>query len=548
MFPRVHQFLTLALGIAVLLVTALPAHARAQADRRCFPETSFCIEGRIRQFWEQNGGLPVFGLPIASQQQEIIEGQPFQVQWFERNRLELHPEQARPYDVLLGRLGADSLTRLGRDPFAWPTSEPQNGCKFFPATGHNVCDAILSAWRANGLELDGRSGTSEAESLALFGLPLGDAQTEMIAGQEYTVQWFERARFELHPENAPPYNVLLGLLGNDLRSPLNDVFGQAGGGETFMFVNQPGTLDTQFASAEDCRRTGQQGLRLAYNFTGSGNGGWVFHWANAPGGRFDAAQLTTLTFWVRGSAPNGFQIGLRDTSEHEAKVESRNFVAVSADEWRKVSVPLGQFADASGTIDPAAIKNFNFGFNASHGAGSICIDDIAFQPGPASPLPDVMIAAQQAAGAQAFHWQYEPGALAERFTEAEECRHSGSYGLQLIYGFSGTGNGGWGVHWANTPTRHFDAAAFSTLSFWVRGAAPQGFHIGIKDSAQKEVKVESRDYTIVDTAEWRQISVPLSAFADRAGKVNPGAVENISIGFSGDHGSGSICVDEIGFQ
>src|SRR6185436_17614933 len=106
--------------------------------------------------WEQNGGLPVFGLPIAPQQQETIEGQPFQVQWFERNRLELHPENARPYDVLLGRLGADSLARQGRDPFTFPRSEPQTGCRFFPETGHNVCDAILAAWRASGLELDGR--------------------------------------------------------------------------------------------------------------------------------------------------------------------------------------------------------------------------------------------------------------------------------------------------------------------------------------------------------------------------------------------------------
>jgi micrococcal nuclease len=31
------------------------------------------------------------------------------------------------------------------------------------------------------------------------------------------VQWFERARFELHPENPPPFNVLFGLLGNEIR-------------------------------------------------------------------------------------------------------------------------------------------------------------------------------------------------------------------------------------------------------------------------------------------------------------------------------------------
>jgi hypothetical protein len=30
------------------------------------------------------------------------------------------------------------------------------------------------------------------------------------------MQYFERARFEAHPENAPPFDVLLGLLGRQL--------------------------------------------------------------------------------------------------------------------------------------------------------------------------------------------------------------------------------------------------------------------------------------------------------------------------------------------
>jgi hypothetical protein len=202
-----------------LALTLLPAgSASAQTSERCFPETGFCIAGRIREFWEQNGGLPVFGFPIAPQQESSIEGKPFQIQWFERNRLELHPENAHPYDVLLGRLGADRLAQQGRDPFIFPKSEAQAGCRFFPETGHNLCGDILAAWRASGLEFDGKRGKSEAENLALFGLPLSDAQTETIEGKTYTVQWFERARFELHPENAPPYNVLLGLLGNEVHS------------------------------------------------------------------------------------------------------------------------------------------------------------------------------------------------------------------------------------------------------------------------------------------------------------------------------------------
>jgi len=204
-------------ALCALLMFTIPT-ATAQTDQYCFPETGQCISGRIRQFWEQNGGLPVFGYPTGPQQEIQIEGKPFQAQLFERNRLELHPENQPPYDVLLGRLGADRLAQQGRDPFTFPKSEQQEGCRFFPETGHNACGDILAAWHANGLEIDGVAGKNEGENLALFGLPLSDLMTETLSdGKEYQVQWFERARFELHPENQPPYNVLLGLLGNELR-------------------------------------------------------------------------------------------------------------------------------------------------------------------------------------------------------------------------------------------------------------------------------------------------------------------------------------------
>src|SRR5262249_12719582 len=51
----------------------------------------------------------------------------------------------------------------------------------------------------------------------LFGFPISEPQMEQSSdGNTYLTQWFERARFEFHPENAPPYDVLLGLLGVDL--------------------------------------------------------------------------------------------------------------------------------------------------------------------------------------------------------------------------------------------------------------------------------------------------------------------------------------------
>ena len=189
-----------------------PAHA----EQRCFVETNQCIDGRIREFWEKNGGLAVFGLPIAPQGQFTVDGKPLVGQRFERNRLELHPENARPYDVLIGRLGATRLTQQGRDWFSFAKSSDTGGCRVFAETGHAICGDILQAWRANGLQLDGKKAVSDAESLALFGMPLSGVMTETLSdGKQYQVQWFERARFELHPENPAPYNVLLGLLGSE---------------------------------------------------------------------------------------------------------------------------------------------------------------------------------------------------------------------------------------------------------------------------------------------------------------------------------------------
>jgi hypothetical protein len=218
---RVHLLTLLALS----LVLATPgARTAMAADERCFPATGQCISGRFRSFWEENGGLAVFGYPIAAPSQEINrdDGQPYSTQWFERNRFELHPENAAPYDVLLGRLGDDRLRWQSVDWQALPqAADPQADCLWFAQTSHAVCDqadrsGFQTYWRTHGLH-DPRL-TSFQQSLALFGLPLSEATIEVnpTDGQPYLTQWFERARFEWHPNEPAAYNVLLGLLGNQL--------------------------------------------------------------------------------------------------------------------------------------------------------------------------------------------------------------------------------------------------------------------------------------------------------------------------------------------
>ncbi len=83
-----------------------------------------------------------------------------------------------------------------------PHAGAQEGC--FPQTNQCVQEPFLTYWRTHG-------------GLAIHGYPLSTASPEQLEdGKTYTVQYFERARFEHHPENPAPYDVLLGQFGRRL--------------------------------------------------------------------------------------------------------------------------------------------------------------------------------------------------------------------------------------------------------------------------------------------------------------------------------------------
>lgn len=202
-------------GLLALLAFT-PTYAQPAFDSVTFPETGYTVSGRFLEYWQAHGGLPVFGFPITNQSTENNRA----VQYFERARFELHPENTPPYDVLLGRLGDEILQRQGIDWRTQPNSPgPVAGCYYFELTKHNVCNqqvgvGFLQYWVEHGLEFDGKPGKSYAESLALFGLPLTEPyQYTNSSGDTVQTQWFERARFEWHPNNPNAYKVLLGRLG-----------------------------------------------------------------------------------------------------------------------------------------------------------------------------------------------------------------------------------------------------------------------------------------------------------------------------------------------
>jgi hypothetical protein len=203
--------------LAALITSVMPTSA--QTDRLCFnvPGITNCIEGRFREYWAQNGGLPVFGYPISAPTQQSTSEGTFLTQYFERNTFELHPEKPRPYDVLLGRLGDSLLRGQGTVWQNLPKAAP-TAPHFFPETGHAVShEPFWQYWSGRGLQ--DPTLNPYQRSLALFGLPISEAFTATNPnGDTVLMQWFERARFEWHPNKPQQFQVLLGLLGNELRT------------------------------------------------------------------------------------------------------------------------------------------------------------------------------------------------------------------------------------------------------------------------------------------------------------------------------------------
>jgi hypothetical protein len=160
--------------------------------------------------------------------------------------------------------------------------------------------------------------------------------------------------------------------------PLRAIFPQVGDGKAFDYRNNGGGLQASYTKDADCRRSSRPvGLRLTWDMrqTGRPSGGWGVLWNGSPSGGFVASSFKHLVVSVKGAeGGERFQIGLRDRRGREVKLESEELAAIGASGWTRVAIDLDGFAG----VERTAIVNVNLGFNRSHGAGQVCIDEIRF--------------------------------------------------------------------------------------------------------------------------------------------------------------------------
>jgi hypothetical protein len=183
------------------------AAPRPDANNQYFNETGHNLSNIFRDYWLRKGGLSIYGFPIS---EEFMENG-YTVQYFERARFEHHPEyKGQESEVLLGLLGhtvTGGRKEAGEYPFQPVAPFNSTATEFyFKETGHSLRGGFKTFWQTHG-------------GLSQYGYPISEEFQEVNPsdGKTYTVQYFERNRFEWHPEYVnTPAEFLLGLLGQQV--------------------------------------------------------------------------------------------------------------------------------------------------------------------------------------------------------------------------------------------------------------------------------------------------------------------------------------------
>jgi hypothetical protein len=153
---------------------------------RYFPETGHTVRGEFLRFFNAYGGVESFGYPLTGE--IIVDG--WRVQYFEKGRLEYHPENEPAYRVTIGWLG--DLLHRRRPPIPPVHIPPRNDPRrrYFSETGHTLSGDFLDYFEAHG-------------GSVRFGLPI----SEPFLWQGRLAQDFQSARFIWTPDTDPPVTL-----------------------------------------------------------------------------------------------------------------------------------------------------------------------------------------------------------------------------------------------------------------------------------------------------------------------------------------------------
>jgi hypothetical protein len=122
--------------------------------RRTFTQTGHIVSFAFLDFYDNHGGLDVFGYPISEPMLDEERG--FIVQYFQRMRMEWNPERPRDERVVIGELGDEYIYQIGVPEYVLdPSSDNRHGDVII--TGAPSSSLRISA--AVRLAITGREGS-----------------------------------------------------------------------------------------------------------------------------------------------------------------------------------------------------------------------------------------------------------------------------------------------------------------------------------------------------------------------------------------------------
>lgn len=190
--PPKRRVLPLLLALVLLISASIPARAQ-NPEPLYFSETGHWVTGPFLTFYQSvSDPLLLYGYPITDSYKDELTG--LTVQFFQHARFEQHPEAAPAQRIQLSALG--SLLYEPGQPANISNATPD--CLYFSSGKYSLCSAFLDFYQTHG-------GTAQ------FGEPISDIEVQ----QNLYVQYFERARFEWHPERSTGDRVMLGDLGRE---------------------------------------------------------------------------------------------------------------------------------------------------------------------------------------------------------------------------------------------------------------------------------------------------------------------------------------------
>lgn len=174
------HFYTLFLMLCLPLLLTPACFNRSDNTTLMLESTDVTLDEDFRHFFQLYGGLKSLGQPLTPIM--VVDG--WRVQYFEKGRLEYHPENEPAYRVTVGWLG-DLLQR--RRPPINPASIPGDSphSRYFAETGHTLSGDFLTYFEAGGgsvrfgqpisepFLLDGRL-TQDLQSARFFWTPQAD--------------------------------------------------------------------------------------------------------------------------------------------------------------------------------------------------------------------------------------------------------------------------------------------------------------------------------------------------------------------------------------